>query len=284
MTLDWDDIRYFVAAAKDGSTLAASRALGVSQTTVARRIDQLEQRIALRLFDRHSGGYRLTPAGAKLLDDAEAVAWEVGDFLALFPAGRRPVTGVFRLVVEEPLARPLILPAVDAIRLQLPLAQWEMVAKGSRLDATTSDSDIGVHLLAPSPRAGVAYRVLEGAVAWAAFSRRDTASSERLDLRHSSSLAGLVAAARRGDGVAILPACLASAEPELAPCPLIGRPPRRTDLWISYPERRVPIAVIDLLADALSAQLARAPEMARRAPVAPTAPAPRFEAAIASAA
>src|SRR5687768_3563362 len=118
MTLDWDDIRYFVAAANGGSTLAASRVLGVSQTTVARRLDQLEQRLAVRLFERHSGGYRLTAAGVRMLADADAVAWEVGDFLSSFPACRGPITGLFRIVVEEPLARGVILPAIDAIRLQ----------------------------------------------------------------------------------------------------------------------------------------------------------------------
>ena len=40
--LDWNDLRYFLAVARDGSTLAAGRALRVSQTTVARRIAALE--------------------------------------------------------------------------------------------------------------------------------------------------------------------------------------------------------------------------------------------------
>ena len=41
--LDWNDLRYFLAVARDGSTLAAGRSLRVSQTTVARRIAALEQ-------------------------------------------------------------------------------------------------------------------------------------------------------------------------------------------------------------------------------------------------
>ncbi|HMN52648.1 MAG TPA: LysR family transcriptional regulator [Sphingopyxis sp.] len=39
---DWNDLRYFLAVAESGSTLAAARALRVSQTTVARRIAALE--------------------------------------------------------------------------------------------------------------------------------------------------------------------------------------------------------------------------------------------------
>lgn len=264
MNLDWDDIRYFVAAATGGSTLAASRALDVSQTTVARRIDQLEQRIAVRLFERHSGGYRLTAAGQKALDDAEAVAWSVEDFLALFPAGHRPVTGVIRLVAEAPLARPIVLPAIDATRRALPFVQWEMVAKGGPVEA--SDSEIALHLSPPRPQPGVAWRVLDGAVAWAAFARRAAPAPEpsnRVELRHTGSLAALLATARRGEGVAVLPVCLGQGEPDLAPCAGGGRA-RRTGLWISYPERRVPEAVIDALAEALLAQLQPPAERARR--------------------
>jgi len=48
--MDWNDLRYFLAVADHGSTLAAGRALRVSQTTVARRIAALEQAIGFPLF------------------------------------------------------------------------------------------------------------------------------------------------------------------------------------------------------------------------------------------
>jgi DNA-binding transcriptional LysR family regulator len=51
--LDWDDIRYFLAAAHTGSLAAASRQLGSHQPTVGRRIDSLEKRLGIRLFQRH---------------------------------------------------------------------------------------------------------------------------------------------------------------------------------------------------------------------------------------
>ena len=51
-TLDWNDLRYFLAVARTGSTLAAGRALRVSQTTAARRVTALEESLGLVLFDR----------------------------------------------------------------------------------------------------------------------------------------------------------------------------------------------------------------------------------------
>ena len=49
--LDWNDLRYFLAVARDGSTLAAAKALRVSQTTVARRIAALEAALGFPLFE-----------------------------------------------------------------------------------------------------------------------------------------------------------------------------------------------------------------------------------------
>ena len=65
--LDWNDLRYFLAVARDGSTLAAARALRVSQTTVARRIAALEEAIGIHLFEKRQAGYSLTPVGQGLL-------------------------------------------------------------------------------------------------------------------------------------------------------------------------------------------------------------------------
>src|SRR4051812_15679225 len=47
---DWNDLKAFLAVARGGSTLAASKALAVNQTTVARRVESLEAALSLKLF------------------------------------------------------------------------------------------------------------------------------------------------------------------------------------------------------------------------------------------
>jgi len=59
--LDWNDLRYFLAVAREGSTLAAGRAMRVSQTTVARRISALENSLGFPLFEKGQAGCALTP-------------------------------------------------------------------------------------------------------------------------------------------------------------------------------------------------------------------------------
>ena len=69
--IDWDDVRYFLAAARGGSVRGAAKTLGVNHATVLRRIAQLEKRLGAQMFERLPSGYRLTPAGEEVLEFAE---------------------------------------------------------------------------------------------------------------------------------------------------------------------------------------------------------------------
>ncbi len=70
---DWSDVRVFLAVMRAGSTLAASKALGLSQPTVARRIDVLEHALGLVLFERDTQGFHPTDDARALMADAEAM-------------------------------------------------------------------------------------------------------------------------------------------------------------------------------------------------------------------
>jgi DNA-binding transcriptional LysR family regulator len=75
--LDWNDLRYFLAVARHGSTLAAARAINKSQSTVHRRLDELEAQLGRPLVKRHPTGYQLTPFGLSMLPFAEEVEQSV---------------------------------------------------------------------------------------------------------------------------------------------------------------------------------------------------------------
>src|SRR3954467_1391155 len=72
-TFAWDDLRHFLAFARAGSMQAAAKVLGVNQSTVQRRIADLEEYVGHRLVERHLGGYRLTTVGEELRPAAEGV-------------------------------------------------------------------------------------------------------------------------------------------------------------------------------------------------------------------
>lgn len=75
--MDWNDVRYFLALARLGSVRSAGASLGVSHSTVARRVESLEDKLSARLFDRNRDGYLLTDAGRQMLARAERVEREM---------------------------------------------------------------------------------------------------------------------------------------------------------------------------------------------------------------
>ncbi|MBE0585742.1 MAG: LysR family transcriptional regulator, partial [Desulfofustis sp.] len=70
---DWNDYLYFYKVAETGNLKAAAKALGVNHSTVFRRINALEKKLQVRLFERLKSGYTLTSAGEDVLAYARQV-------------------------------------------------------------------------------------------------------------------------------------------------------------------------------------------------------------------
>src|ERR1700733_13738516 len=110
---NWDDLKHFLAFARTGSISAAAKAQAVNQSTVHRRLAELEERLGRRLVERHLIGYRLTELGAELLPFAEHIEEAVLAFERHLVSSDKELTGVVRVAcsprVGERLKRtPLI--------------------------------------------------------------------------------------------------------------------------------------------------------------------------------
>ena len=73
MLEDWDDLRVFLALAREGKLTRVAKRLNVSHPTVARRVKQLETAVGARLFDRLPDRFVLTAAGEGLLGDVQSM-------------------------------------------------------------------------------------------------------------------------------------------------------------------------------------------------------------------
>ena len=69
---NWDEIRTAYNVARIGTVSGAAEVLGVHHATVIRHIDALEERLGVKLFQRHARGYTPTEAGDDLLRVAQA--------------------------------------------------------------------------------------------------------------------------------------------------------------------------------------------------------------------
>src|SRR5439155_16833492 len=112
---DWNDLRFFLAVAREGSTLAAGKALRTSQTTVARRIAALERTLGLPLFEKRQAGYALTPAGEQLLERAAQVEFAAQSFSEEAASHGRDLNGTVKITTEEVYATVLLTPLLPEL-------------------------------------------------------------------------------------------------------------------------------------------------------------------------
>ena len=158
--MDWNDLRYFLAVADHGSTLAAGRALRVSQTTVARRVAALESALGARLFDRHQDGYRLSECGRQIIAQAERVEVEAETLGRLIAQRKRDLSGTLRVTTPEIFANFWLTPWLAAFMDLYPEIQVEVVATDQRLDLMRGEADIAVRAGAMPTDAGLVVRRL----------------------------------------------------------------------------------------------------------------------------
>ena len=97
--------RYFIAVAESGSVAAASRMLAIAQSAVTKSMQELEDALGARLFERTSKGIVLTPQGHRFLASARRVLSAVADAARLQPdeAAER-LTGVLAIGVTSLVA------------------------------------------------------------------------------------------------------------------------------------------------------------------------------------
>ena len=145
----WDDIRYFLALARGGSLSAAARALQVEHSTVARRVEHLEARLGVRLFDRLARGWALTGEGAALRERAEAVELEV---LALerAAAGVESLAGVVTVSAPPVLLSRLLVPALRAFAAQYPQITLDLVGEQRQAQMLRAEADLALRLAHPT--------------------------------------------------------------------------------------------------------------------------------------
>ncbi len=157
--VDWDDLRYFLSVAQEGSLAGASRALGVNHTTVYRRILALEQKQSVRLFDRLGGAYALTAAGEEMRESSARIAVEV-DGLSRRLSGRDlRLSGIIRVTTTDTLMARFLGPHLATFNQAYPGIELEIVLDTQHLNLSKRQADIAIRPTDDPPENLVGRRV-----------------------------------------------------------------------------------------------------------------------------
>ena len=123
LAYDWDDLRFFLAVAREGSLSAAAGLLGVTHTTVSRRITAFEQRLGVRLFERLPTGYVPTAAGEEMRHAAGRVEQEVASLDRKVLGRDERLQGTIRVALPDIIAANFM-PHFEAFGRAYPCAIW----------------------------------------------------------------------------------------------------------------------------------------------------------------
>jgi DNA-binding transcriptional LysR family regulator len=149
-TMRWDDLRVFLAVARQGRLQVAGRTLGLDPTTAGRRVGALEAALGTRLFERSGEGYALTEAGQGLMAHAqamEAVARTAGEEMSGRPDR---LTGTVRIGAPDGAANYLLAEACDALSRDNPGLQVQLVVLPRIFALSRREADLAITVSPPT--------------------------------------------------------------------------------------------------------------------------------------
>jgi DNA-binding transcriptional LysR family regulator len=143
--MDWDDLHLVLAISRGRSLARAATALGVTHTTVGRRLAALEQQLGVHLFARTPDGLVATAAGQDLADTAEPIEAEVHAASARVQGRDAELRGPIRVTTLDFLFeryRPVFADFVE----RYPDVALTVTSPVERVSLTRRDADVAVRL------------------------------------------------------------------------------------------------------------------------------------------
>lgn len=290
-SMDWDDIRYFLAIYRSGSANGAARALGVQHTTVGRRLVSLEGALGTSLFIRTPEGLSPNPVATGILPLAEAAERSFFAIERQVSSSDGRIEGQVRLTTSEAFSS-YIVRHLPALRARYPALTVEIRASNSTLDLGRGEADLAIRMVPTTHPDLICKRV--GTAGWSLYAAEAYIARRGLPpsptelgghdlIGFDDSLAGapgavwlkqhgagagvplrgnsigaIVHAATLGIGLAMVPCYLAAAEPNLrrvTPDVLSSR-----EIWLVFHPDAARIArvrtVIDFFTQTIGAEVA----------------------------
>jgi DNA-binding transcriptional LysR family regulator len=143
-TLNWDDLRFFVAVARAGSMSAAARALGVAQPTVGRRIAALERELGAKLLIPTTSGQKLSPTGHRTLAHAEEMERSALAAERIASGQDAGLSGRVRITASEWLVESVLAPRIAPFIARHPDLEVELVADPQHSNLSRREADIAL--------------------------------------------------------------------------------------------------------------------------------------------
>lgn len=257
--LDWDDLRCVLAIARAGSLSGAARALAVEHSTVFRRLNAIEKRLGVKLFERTRKGYVPNENGEITAAAASAMESRALDIERRIVGADERMSGVVRLATSELFAGFLLPPALRTFAAVHPDIEIEVDAASHIVDLNRREADVALRASTAPPEHFIGKQVgelryavygarevippapyslselpwlgFDESLSYLAIARWQRAQCARSPRVRFGSLASMMQAAVEGLGVAILPLFAAERQNALVRLGAVLDQPRMK-LWV----------------------------------------------------
>jgi DNA-binding transcriptional LysR family regulator len=140
----WDDVRVFLAIAREGSLTAAGKRLNISQSTVSRRLFAIEQGLGARLFDHSVKGYGLTAAGKEILEAAQIAEVQIARINRGVVGRDTQVKGRIRVTCTDNMANLYLVPHLARFVADHPEIDLELITRYEELSLARHEVDVAI--------------------------------------------------------------------------------------------------------------------------------------------
>lgn len=141
---NWSDVRVFLAVQRAGSTLAASKDLGMAQPTVARRIEALEHTLGVTLFERNTRGFQPTSEARELIAVAEQLEDAAGQISKTAASLRNKTSRIIRITGPDSVFAAQFSAILEEFIEDYGDVQFEFIRQYDVVDLASGEADIAL--------------------------------------------------------------------------------------------------------------------------------------------
>ncbi|WP_093189073.1 LysR family transcriptional regulator [Pseudovibrio sp. Tun.PSC04-5.I4] len=283
-SLNWEDLKYFLAVARTGTLRGGAESIRANHTTLARRLTIMEERVGSRLFDRSKLGLVLTQLGEELLPHAERVEEEMAAASRVIVGQDAIPSGTIYVTMPHGLTMTSIMDDLVSFAEKYPDIELNLNFTNEVADLTRREADVSFRIANEVTQDVVGRKLVQ--MSQAAYCTRDYAaqiednggeglrfigwhepdgdttspwiaksSYPKAILRHRvSELVPLISLAAAGLGMAYLACNLGDRHPNLIRAPFQKPLPYRS-IWLLLHKDLRNTARVRLFVDFIAAQI-----------------------------
>ncbi len=140
-------MKVLLALSRKGSARAAAKDLHVSNSTVTRRLDEMERNLNTHLFDRTPDGYKMTASAEELLPTAEHVEELIMAAERKISGGDQQLEGNIRLTLPDVQAAAFLVKRLAEFSEQYPGIELELLPSTEALDLSRREADVAIRVM-----------------------------------------------------------------------------------------------------------------------------------------